>query len=122
MTIDEQIQILQAIKEGKKIEARSVAYESNDVVWFKWEGAPNFVAFDYRIAAEPRRWLIYNYNGKTLAAPYDNCLVSGATLICSAVEEPMPTQQHVNAFIKDVNKILTTPEPECSGLRLPRSK
>jgi hypothetical protein len=120
MTIDEQVEVLLAIKKGHKIEAQLKNREGG---WTPCDNKDlNFIAFDYRIAAEPRRWLIYTYNGKTLAAPYDNCLVSGATLICTAVEEPMPTQQHVDAFIQNVNKILTTPEPECSGLRLPRSK
>jgi hypothetical protein len=121
MTIEEQIAVLQALKEGKKIEAKRINGLSGED-WHGWEGDADFVHYNYRIAAEPRRWLIYNYNGKTLAAPYDNCLVSGATLICSAVEEPMPTQQHVDAFIQNVNKILTTPEPECSGSLLHRSK
>jgi hypothetical protein len=120
MTIDEQVEVLQAIKKGQKIEAQLKNKEGG---WIPCDNKDlNFIAFDYRIVPVPRRWLIYTYQGKTFAAPYDNCLVSGATLICSAVEEPMPTQQHVNAFIQEVNKILTTPEPECSGSRLPRSK
>lgn len=89
MTIDEQIAILQALKEGRKIEASVVAYEpSCGPMWFKWEGSPNFVAYNYRIVPEPRRFVIYRYGASIYAQPYSEHIPQGAKIICTAVEEP----------------------------------
>ncbi len=89
MTIDEQIAVLQALKEGRKIEARSVAYDPDSGhVWFKWEGSPNFVAYDYRIVPEPRRFIIYRYGASTYAQTYSEHIPATAEIICTAVEEP----------------------------------
>lgn len=106
MTIDECLTILTALKDGKKIQARAHSRPSDE--WNAWVGAPNFYDFDYRIVKEPLRFTIFRPPGmKTLyAIPYDNYLPPGATLICTAIEEPLPTSDELQFFVNDVNKIL----------------
>lgn len=64
MTIDEMIEVLQAAKAGKKIQARSNG-EVKDGDWIdgeKWHNVlPNwdFYHCDFRVKPEPREWLAY---------------------------------------------------------------
>lgn len=58
MTHDEQIAIIQAMKEGKKIQCRADGW--NDDLWTAcFHDAPNFVDWIYRVKPEPpkpREW------------------------------------------------------------------
>ncbi len=86
MTLDEQIQILQALKEGLKIEAK---LNEEPCEWFHWtSGDVSFARYDYRIVPEPRRFIIFKYGPNTSAIPYAQSLPDGATIVCIAVEEP----------------------------------
>lgn len=88
MTIDEQIAILNAVKEGKKIEAIRRAAESGIVRnWREWKGSPNFFEFDYRIVPEPRRFIVYMWGAAMYAKPYGEDIPSTAQIICTATED-----------------------------------
>lgn len=84
MTLDEQIAILQALKEGKKIEVSSDKGET----WHpQTHGGCNFVCRIYRIVHEPRRFTLFKYGPNTYAQPCEQHIPDGATIICTAVEE-----------------------------------
>lgn len=85
MTLDDQIAILQAIKEGKKIEARARNMTGNWCLDDRFE--LNFRAFDYRIVPEPRCFTVFKYGLNTYAQPCEQHIPDGATIICTAVEE-----------------------------------
>ena len=85
MTIDEQIEILKAVKEGKKVEARLIEGESE---WFSWHlRVCNFERYLYRIVPEPRRFIIYTWLSRLHVVPYGNHVPDDAKIICTAVEE-----------------------------------
>lgn len=86
MTLDEQIAILQALKEGEKIEAqRKGVYP---LTWSQYAGHQlNFCEHDYRIVPEPRRFVIYSLHGCWYVKPYTNNIPADATIICTALEE-----------------------------------
>ena len=107
MTIDEQIAILQAIKEGKKVEAIRRATEPGiQRDWAEWQGSPNFFAFNYRIVRKPRRWIIFRWKGQQYAEPYNEHIPDDARIICTAVEELPPSPEVVDKFIEDTNNEL----------------
>lgn len=85
MTIDEQIEILKAVKEGKKIEARW----TGSAEWTLHQGPCNFVACDYRIVREPRRFIIAREPGmkQLVALPYSDFVPEIYPIVCIAVEE-----------------------------------
>jgi Leu/Phe-tRNA-protein transferase len=89
MTLDEQIAILQALKEGKKIEAyERKSYGAHG--WMPWDkDSPcNFYVFDYRIVPEPRRFVIYKSKAHGLRAmPYEHLVPHDETIICTATED-----------------------------------
>jgi len=86
MTIDEQIAILNAIKQGKKIEARKKTLEYE--CWFEiTTDSLNFADFDYRIVPEPRRFTVFLWEGGMYARPYNAHIPNNATLICTATED-----------------------------------
>lgn len=92
MTLDEQIEILVALKEGKKIEARPLVNElGNTRAWIKWTGSsPNFACYEYRIVPEPRRWIIFmdtRVSARRFVQPYGEAIPQGATIICTATED-----------------------------------
>lgn len=84
MTIDEQIEILRAVKEGKNIEAKLHRY---DEPWQKWDGDVDFTRYDYRIVREPRRFIIFKLNRIAYAVPYGEYVPEDGKIICTAVEE-----------------------------------
>lgn len=102
MTIDQQIEILKAIKEGKKIRAKSKHVLDNPG-WDLWAGAPNFVDYDYEIVREPRRWIVFRWKGQQYAEPYNAHIPDDARIICTAVEELPPSPDVVDKFIESVN-------------------
>lgn len=55
MSIDEQIAILRAVKDGHKIEAKHKDGESG---WHEWSDDCDFNMYNYRIVPEPREWYI----------------------------------------------------------------
>lgn len=84
MTIDEQIEILKAVKEGKKIEVSA----DDGQTWHPKDGHEfNFGVCLYRIVREPRRFIVYEWRGKTYAVPYDNNVPDDAKIICTATED-----------------------------------
>ena len=84
MTIDEQIEILRAVKEGKKIEASS----DDGQTWRPKDGDEfNFGLCLYRIIREPRRFIIFKRGTSVYAVPYDHAVPDGCKIICTAVEE-----------------------------------
>lgn len=84
MTIDEQIEILRAVKELKKIE---VSVDDGQT-WHPKDGdAFNFGLCLYRIVREPRRFIIFKLNTRVYAVPYGEYVPDDAKIICTAVEE-----------------------------------
>ena len=84
MTIDEQIAILQAVKEWKKIEVSS----DDGQTWHPKDGDQfNFGICDYRIVREPRRFIIFKWKMSAFAIPYDHAVPEGAEIICTATED-----------------------------------
>ena len=84
MTIDAQIEILRAVKEGKKIEVSS----DDGQTWHPKDGnAFNFGVCRYRIVREPRRFIIFKWKLSAYAIPYGRAIPEGAEIICTAVEE-----------------------------------
>lgn len=84
MTIDEQIEILKAVKAGKKVEVSS----DDGQTWHPKDGnAFNFGVCLYRIVREPRRFIIYKWGTSVYAVPYGNHVPDDAKIICTAVEE-----------------------------------
>jgi hypothetical protein len=85
MTIDEQVEVLLAIKKGQKIEAQPKNREGG---WTPCDNKDlNFIAFDYRIVPEPRRWVIYEWGNELGVVPYSEYLPTSATIICTATED-----------------------------------
>lgn len=107
MTLDEQIAILQALKEGKKIEARLLSGHPYVIPnWIEWLDSPNFACYEYRIVPEPRRFIIFKWNNYQYASLYKEHVPFDATIICTAIEELTPSPKLVDKFIEDVNKEL----------------
>ena len=86
MTLDEQIAVLKALKEGKKIEARLNTGDPSEQ-WKSWVSSPNFVRFDYRIVPEPRRFIVFMWEGQMYARPYGSYIPDAATILCTATED-----------------------------------
>ncbi len=85
MTIDEQVEVLLAIKKGHKIEAQLKNREGD---WTPCDNKDlNFIAFDYRIVPEPRRFTVFMCEGQMYARPYNAYIPDNATLICTATED-----------------------------------
>lgn len=85
MTIDEQIAVLQAMKEGKKVEARLIEGESE---WFSWHlRVCNFERYLYRIVREPRRFIVYKLGTHVYVVPYGDYVPEDGKIICTAMEE-----------------------------------
>lgn len=60
MTLDEQIAILQAMKNGKQIECRPITSLLDE--WFTWALYQfDFTNYDYRIKKEPRSWELVKF-------------------------------------------------------------
>lgn len=84
MTIDEQIEILKAVKEWKKIE---VSVDDGQT-WYPKDGHEfNFGLCLYRIVREPRRFTIFKWKTAVYAIPYGEHVPGDAKIICTAVEE-----------------------------------
>lgn len=74
MTIDEQIEILQAKKAGKKIERDHLRYE--DTTWQPMTTGEdfNFITYRYRIAKELEvRWLWFDNEGDAASFSNSDC-------------------------------------------------
>ena len=99
MTIDEQIAVLQAMKEGKKIEAKPHRY---DEPWHEWTGDVNFTRYDYRIVREPRRFIIFKWGGDTLyAVPYGSYVPENGKIICTATEDEQVKMADLSRWCED---------------------
>lgn len=84
MTIDEQIAVLQAVKEGRKIEVSA----DDGQTWHPKDGHKfNFGVCLYRIVREPRRFIIYTRLNGLHVVPYGKHVPDGCKIICTAVEE-----------------------------------
>lgn len=85
MTIDEQIAVLQAVKEGRKIEAQLLSRTNSG--WDEWHGMLDFINYRYRIVREPRRFIIFKLGTFVYAQPYGEQVPLNGKIICTAVEE-----------------------------------
>lgn len=85
MTIDEQIEILRAQKDGYTIEARR--RDDQEHGWHKWTSRCDFNHFEYRIVPKPRRFVIFKWKTAVYAVPYGSHIPDDAKIICTATED-----------------------------------
>jgi hypothetical protein len=108
MNIDQQIEILTALKDGKAIEAK-LREDNPRFQWEPWKAGHklNFAAYDYRIVPEPRRFILFRLNRNVYAVPYGYEVPHDATIVCTAVEELK--SEAVNAYLEALKIKLSRP-------------